>query len=277
MLGDDGDNINGPSLIRVPDWIENPLGRYYLYFAHHKGDYIRLAYSDDLEGRWQIHAPGTLRLEQTICRQHIASPDVHIDHANRQVRMYFHGVIRSEESRSQNTLMATSGDGLTFTASPDLLGGPYFRVFHWNGLTYAIDMPGELYRSADGVSDFKKIETLFSEAESVRHTAVLVEGDILHVFHTNVGDAPEQIRLTSFHLHQDESRWRRLDTLPVLRPEMPYEGADLPVKPSQDGRNREPANQLRDPAVFAEDGILYLLYTVAGEEGIAIAKVNYPA
>ena len=37
-----GTNINGPSLIRVPDWVENPLGRYYLYFAHHKGKFIRL-------------------------------------------------------------------------------------------------------------------------------------------------------------------------------------------------------------------------------------------
>src|SRR5262245_712640 len=39
----DGDNINGPSLIRVPDWVEAPLGRYYLYFAHHRGTYIRMA------------------------------------------------------------------------------------------------------------------------------------------------------------------------------------------------------------------------------------------
>ena len=30
-------NINGPSLIKVPHWMENPLGKYYLYFAHHKG------------------------------------------------------------------------------------------------------------------------------------------------------------------------------------------------------------------------------------------------
>ena len=43
-------NINGPSLIRVPTWIEHPLGRYYLYFAHHKGEYIRLSYADRLEG-----------------------------------------------------------------------------------------------------------------------------------------------------------------------------------------------------------------------------------
>ena len=41
-----GSNINGPSLIRVPDWIEDSLGKYYLYFADHKGDRIKLAYSD---------------------------------------------------------------------------------------------------------------------------------------------------------------------------------------------------------------------------------------
>ena len=34
-----GENIQGPSLIRVPDWIEDPLGTYYLYFADHKGHY----------------------------------------------------------------------------------------------------------------------------------------------------------------------------------------------------------------------------------------------
>ena len=28
-----GENIQGPSLIRVPDWVADPLGAYYLYFA----------------------------------------------------------------------------------------------------------------------------------------------------------------------------------------------------------------------------------------------------
>ena len=28
-----GDNINGPSMIRIPDWVPNSLGRYYLYFC----------------------------------------------------------------------------------------------------------------------------------------------------------------------------------------------------------------------------------------------------
>ena len=50
-------NINGPTLIKVPEWVENPLGRYYLYFAHHKGKYLRLAYADHLTGPWQVADP----------------------------------------------------------------------------------------------------------------------------------------------------------------------------------------------------------------------------
>src|SRR5262245_44702217 len=60
-----GVNIQGPSLIRVPDWIEGRLGDYYLYFADHKGRYIRLAYADNLLGPWQIYPPGSLQLEQS--------------------------------------------------------------------------------------------------------------------------------------------------------------------------------------------------------------------
>ena len=57
----DGDNINGPSLIRVPSWLPNPLGAYYLYFAHHGGKYIRLAYADRLE------VSGSQKLGQEEC------------------------------------------------------------------------------------------------------------------------------------------------------------------------------------------------------------------
>ena len=60
-----GVNIQGPSLIRVPDWIEHRLGAYYLYFADHKGSYIRLAYADHLAGPWRVHPPGSLHLAQS--------------------------------------------------------------------------------------------------------------------------------------------------------------------------------------------------------------------
>ncbi|MGB0389451.1 MAG: hypothetical protein ACPGWR_31920, partial [Ardenticatenaceae bacterium] len=56
-------NVNGASLIKVPGWVSNPLGRYYLYFAHHEGKTIRLAYAEELDGPWTLHPAGALRLE----------------------------------------------------------------------------------------------------------------------------------------------------------------------------------------------------------------------
>ena len=49
-----GDNVNGPSIVRAPAWIKQPLGRYYAYFAHHKGRHIRLAYADAIAGPWNV-------------------------------------------------------------------------------------------------------------------------------------------------------------------------------------------------------------------------------
>lgn len=62
---DDYVNISWPTLLRVPDWVENPLGKYYLYFAHHKGDHMRLAYADDVLGPWKIYEPGVLPLAES--------------------------------------------------------------------------------------------------------------------------------------------------------------------------------------------------------------------
>src|SRR5438874_4243800 len=78
-----GDNVNGPSLIRVPEWVERRLGSYYLYFAHHRGRYIRLAYADRLEGPWQTYQPGVLDLADSYFEHHIASPDVLVEEERR--------------------------------------------------------------------------------------------------------------------------------------------------------------------------------------------------
>ena len=47
-------NINGPVCFRVPEWIKNKLGKYYLIFSDHKGDYLRLAYSNSINSKWKI-------------------------------------------------------------------------------------------------------------------------------------------------------------------------------------------------------------------------------
>ena len=268
-----GDNVNGPSLIRVPDWVANPLGRYYLYFAHHDGRYIRLAYADDLAGKWQIHSPGTLALGESYFAGHIASPDVHVDDEHRQIRMYFHGADSpTEKGGEQSTRVALSQDGLEFTARPELLGNPYFRAFRWRGGHYAVGMPGVFYRSSDGLSSYEQGPTLFSP--TMRHCAVTVEGDSLLVYYTEVGDTPERILMSIIELTSDWQNWRESESRVVLEPEMDWEGGNEPLQPSARGLVHGPVRQLRDPALFTENGRTYLLYSVAGESGVAIAELE---
>ncbi|MBM4184866.1 MAG: hypothetical protein FJ207_11740 [Gemmatimonadetes bacterium] len=281
MDGRMGGNIAGPSLIRVPDWVERPLGRYYLYFADHEGTYIRLAYADAVTGPWRTYEPGTLQLAEshfpTTCPPcaspgerpyaHIASPDVHVDEARREIVMYVHG----QEDGRQVTRAATSTDGVHFTGRPEILGRPYFRAFQFGGYTYALAMPGWLYRSRDGLADFEEGPSVFNPR--MRHSALLLRGDTLHVFYTQVGEAPERILHATIELRGDWTSWRASAPVEVLRPQLSWEGADLPIEPSERGSINVPVNQLRDPAIFEEYGVVWLLYSVAGERGIALARV----
>jgi hypothetical protein len=285
LPGSDGANINGPSLIRVPLWVPEPLGRYYLYFAHHNGKYIRLAYADHLEGPWEIHAPGVLHLTNTpACRGHIASPDVLVDEARREFRMYFHGPARAVSG--QKSFLATGEDGLHFTPRDEVLGLFYFRVFPHDNAWYALAKGGVLYRSADGLTGFEQGHNPFPGGDQrtgdlnepgPRHVALQRRGDTLWVYYSNIGDAPERILRARIRLHADWREWHATDPVEVLRPELPWEGADLPIQPSTAGAARGRVNELRDPAIFEDDdGRTYLLYSVAGESGIAIAELTFP-
>jgi hypothetical protein len=280
LPGQDGANINGPSLIRVPEWIAKPLGNYYLYFAHHGGKYIRLACADRIEGPWRIHQPGTLKLSQaTGCTGHIASPDAIVDEQRKQIRLYFHGPAKG----GQKSFLALSGDGLNFTADSQVLGEFYFRVIHYRDAWYAMSKGGLMYRSADGLKDFQPGPNPLPASESrkppfndggPRHVALRLIGDSLDVYYTSIGDAPERIFRCRVPLQGDWLTWRASQPEEILRPEMEYEGANLPLKKSVAGAVRGRENALRDPAVFSENGRVYLLYSVAGESGIAIAELQ---
>lgn len=316
-------NINGPSLIRVPDWLPHPLGKYYLYFAHHKGPYIRLAFADSLQGPWKIFDSEILPLSQTGLatepssqasgvydlikythlsegialyqigadarkawekRQvdkirtsaptspHVASPEVIVDHEQQKIRLYYHGVV---EGSLQMTKVAESDDGIDFTAREGILGLPYMRIFTYRGEHYSIAMPGILYKSKDGLSDFEvRNRWLFSS--NVRHAGLHLEGEDLYIFFSKVGDSPERIYYTRMNLHaEDWNDWAVEPPRELLRPERAWEGASLSIAPSLRGAMGEAANQLRDPDIFQDaDEKLYLLYTGAGEQAIGIASLD---
>ena len=303
-----GENIQGPSLIRAPDWVKTPLGNYYLYFADHKGSYIRLAYANDLQGPWTIYAPGSLQLADScfltqppeappeaietikkareklrgadklphdllkeLTTPHIASPEVHVDSKTQSILMYFHGL---EGLGHQVTRLATSPDGIHFKAQPEILGKSYFRIFPHEGHIYAMAMPGQFYRSADGFSNFEEGPLLFNK--NMRHAAFLKRANRLHVFWTQVGDIPERILMSTIDTSGDWQSWQETEAVEVLRPEHPWEGAAAPLEPSMRSVAYGQVNQLRDPAIFVEDDRIFLLYAVAGESGIAIAELEMP-
>lgn len=266
-----GSNINGPSLIRVPEWVTAPLGKYYLYFAHHGGTYIRLAYADRLEGPWKLHGPGVLNLSDSFANNHIASPDVHVLNDEQEIRMYYHGCCMPNPPH-QVTRLATSRDGLSFSARSEVLGTSYWRAFHWNDYWYTLEMPGIFRRSANGISDFELGPITFTR--DMRHSAVLIKENTLHVFFSNVQDCPERILWSSIDLRSDWQKWTATRPETLLRPEEDWEGADCLLEPSVRGAVHHRVHQLRDPCIFEEEGKTYLLYSVAGEYGIGIAELT---
>ncbi len=279
MIGED--NINGPSLIRVPDWIENPLGKYYLYFAHHSGRYIRMAYSDRLEGPWYIYKGGVLRVENTPYYnpdnpgEHVASPDVHVDQEEQRIRLYYH---TQAPYPGQRSFVALSDDGLDFKPLPDQVGRFYFRVFEHNGWHYALakyhNDGGIIYRSRNGLTDFEKGPHILP---GVRHTAVWVKDDVLYVFYSRGGDKPEHLLVSHVtNLNDDWLDWEFSEPETFLKPEKDYEGVDQPISRSRFGSISEFVHELRDPCIFEdEDGGVYLLYSTAGEWAIAIAELIF--
>lgn len=305
-----GDNVNGPSVIRVPPWVKAPLGRYYMYFAHHYGRFIRLAYADSITGPWKIHEPGVLHIEHTAFnrakpdaptlggaqRMHVASPDVHVDAQGSRILMWVHGwwtnneswpqtdpksaaVWARERGYGQYTQAAISADGIHFQGEKPITRTSYLRVFRVANMYYGLARLGLLARSRQPLDEFELGPNPFGETNygnRVRHVALLQRGNRLHVFFSAIGDAPERILMSTIDLRGSWESWKASPPVGVLQPERDYECVNLPNDPSLAGEIAGPARQLRDPAILEDEGRVWLFYTVCGEQGIAVAEVNLP-
>ena len=294
-----GVNIQGPSLIRVPDWVEARLGRYYLYFADHKGRFIRMAFANELRGPWRIYSPGSLRLENSRfpteplqpskaeptatqvnpgkllhsreyegSTPHIASPDVHVDHDERRIYMFYHGLL---SYANQKTRLAKSEDGINFDAEEPVLCSTYLRVVPFEDTIIGMVMPGVLYHLNDRRGPFEKGQQLFTS--NARHHALLKNQNRLFVFWSEVGEAPEHIKVSAIEraTHKDALEVKHLGA--VLKPELDWEGARAPNEPSLRSVAYGCVNQLRDPCIFVEEGRIYLLYAGGGESAIGIVEL----
>lgn len=280
LQGNDGDNINGPSLILVPDWLPNRLGKFYLYFAHHRGQNIRLAHADKLEGPWTVLNSGSLQLQDAkACRDHIASPDVHVDSNRREILMFFHGV--AGNGREQKTFLARSEDGINFSASDVPIADFYFRTIRYKDRWIAMSKGGVMYSSDSLDGAYRMLSTRIFEMRhpqgnapgDIRHVALNVSADTLHAYYSQIGDAPERIYRSSIKLGGAVEDWVAEDKKLVIKPEAAWEGGNLPLVPSRAGAAHGAENALRDPAIFLWSNRTFILYSAAGESSIGIAEI----
>lgn len=330
-VGQEGENMNGPSVIRLPDWIapENrahPEAQYYLYFAHHDGGYIRMAWAKEMDGPWHLYKIGNavplgqrgvmdfggqdIHLDNgiTIEFNHMASPDVHVDNENQRIIMYFHTgsstFVDGKELKKQLTYVTESPYGLNFydNIQPVILGTSYFRVFEYDGNMYSLTNDGTPFIAPDinapwtppAGFDFEK--QLWSEHPGnpfqedinadgytkdelrVRHTAVRLVDDDLHVFYSRRGELVERIQWSLVQLkNRDWEQWdASYPPMEIIRPVPGWEGGELPEIPSETSAAPENVNQLRDPHVLEDlDGSLYLVYSGRGEDALGIAVLYY--
>jgi hypothetical protein len=156
-----GNNVNGPTLIRVPAWVKHPLGRYYLYFAHHRGEFVRMAYANSLVGPWKIYEPGVQHVRDTAFDRpdksvssglytHVASPEAYVDNNKKRILLWSHGFWTEgktppnpgdprpwlqQNSYGQFTQVAESEDGIHFKSHTAITKESYLRVFPY-GATF---------------------------------------------------------------------------------------------------------------------------------------------
>ena len=218
------------------------------------------------------HINRVLPLNQSLFQGHIASPDVLVDDKEKRIRLYYHGAPKpTYAGQKQFTRVALSADGLTFEAQAEQLGLPYMRTVRHDGWYYSIAMPGQLYRSRDGLTNFETGPNPFEPG--MRHSALLVLQDRLIVFYTQVGDTPERILWSEIDLTDDWNDWTPTSPNILLEPDRDYEGGSLKLVASERGlANGGTPTEI--PLSSTMDKEFYLLYSVAGESGIAIAKLK---
>ena len=276
-----GKNLTGPSVMKVPQWVDEPLGAYYMYFANHIGKEIRLAFANDPLGPWEVYSKPVLELSELKgALRHVASPEAVIDWGSRQFYLFVHSPIA--DSRGQKTFTTVSDDGSLFyqIGNGPTIDFPYVRVFHWDSQFWAVGRHSRSYLlfSSDTPEGEWLPQGSLPLGENVRHVGLKVFESTLLVAFSRVEESPESIYMVALDLTHFE-RNSVFGSAPVgclVSAVYPFEGAALDPVASEPGPQKLMiANDVRDPDLFIDDGAVYLFYSVGGERGIAAGHIGH--
>ena len=91
---------------------------------------------------------------------------------------------------------------------------------------------------------------------------------------SRISDGPERCLNCEVVPADDWADWRFGPVSELLRSAAGWEGGDLPMRPSIIGTAMNRRHELRDPALFTDNGYVYMAYCGGEESGIGIAKVD---
>ncbi|MWG35015.1 hypothetical protein [Halomarina oriensis] len=117
-----GANVDGPSVVGIPDWVADPLGRYYCYFAHHESTHqtrVRGRPARPVAGLHARHAAprrGPVRGSRRLAGR-----------ARQPRRTAIQALLLRLPGGKQETDVAVSDDGLEFAPLDRILGETYFQ------------------------------------------------------------------------------------------------------------------------------------------------------
>ncbi len=286
-----GRNINGPCVIRTPDWVPDALGRFYMYFAHHTGTHIRLAIADNVRGPWRVADTPPLRLSDSKFAQnpvtyrtaagrlvtepaHIASPDVHILEKSRQIVMLFHG-LQNDGTQSTGVAVSTNGRDFSTEGFETNIAPPYLRVCKTPDQLIGVAWGGEVFTSHSLLGPFEKGPPVLERPNGPdlipRHPALVWKNGTLHCFYTLIGDCPERVWHVPVSPGASWSDWQTGTPNMILAPDRIWEGSDIPETPSRIGEAKSMEKALRDPFVFED----HVFYAGGGENCIAAQRIEW--
>ncbi len=86
----------------------------------------------------------------------------------------------------------------------------------------------------------------------------------------------DHVASPDMHVTRGPTRDSHVLPLPVdvLTPERDYEGHSLPLEVTAPDEAPGRVRQLRDPGIFSDNRRTYLLYSIAGESGLAIGELG---
>lgn len=245
-------NINGPTVFQRPIFF--PKGpKWIMYFAHHIGNGIRVAESENIVYGWKVRDETILNLDKIPGKGHIASPEIEV--LSDRLNLYYH----CDYDNDQYTFKASTYDGKNWEYDTEIQGYFYFRIIEKN---YAISK----YKNNGGVW-YKKQNGKFVQKGLIlprmRHCCYF-NGKI---YWSEIGDMPEciysaNLDLSNFTLHNKKT---------VITPTESYEIKGN-LKKSNSGSATN-VTEVRDPFVINDEFRTFIFYTVCGEEGIAIAEI----